>query len=128
MLIKSKFIKGNKINSFEDLKNAEDGLWLEYKPGTNIYQHNSFVIDNPYVGKIWGDGDQKYISWLSNLFNDYIPYTRVKEERMPVFTDDLDEKLDDLFSQFAYNYSDSEFHQDEIMEKLLQDLKNILEG
>ena len=119
MLINSKFVKGKEIKCLEDMKQAVDGLWLKDK------QHNwtEFVIDNPYVSKQWGEEDVKYEDWLNRGLESYIIYERIREDRVPIFSEEIDNRLDDMLASFAYEYSGSEYHQDEIMENFLKELK-----
>lgn len=119
MLINSKFVKGKEIKYLEDMKQAVDGLWLKDK------QHNrtEFVVDNPWVSKQWGEADANYQQYLDRCLQSYIVFERVREDRIPVFSDEIDNRLDDMLASFAYEYSNSEYRQDEIMENFLKELK-----
>ena len=123
MLINSKFVKGKEIKCLEDMKQAVDGLWLKDK------RHNwtEFVIDNPWTFKAWGEGDEKYEDWLNRGLESYIIYERVREDRIPVFSEEIDNKLDDMLASFAYEYSNNEYRQSEIMENFLQELRKLNE-
>ena len=119
MLLNSKFVKGKEITCLEDMKQAIDGLWLQDR----THHWNEFVVDNPYMFKQWKDDDDKYQQYLDRCLESYIVYERVKENRVPIFNDEIDNRLDDMLSSFAYEYSDSEYHQAEIMENFLKELK-----
>ena len=120
MLINSKFVKGKEIKCLEDMKQAVDGLWLKDKR----HSWTEFVIDNPWISKQWGEEDTTYEDWLNRGLESYIIYERVKEDRIPVFSDEIDNRLDDMLASFAYEYSDSsEYRQSEIMENFLKELK-----
>ena len=119
MLIENIFVKGKPITTLEDMKQSVDGLWLKSK----YPEWTEFVIDNPWVYKQWGDQDDAYQDWLSNVLKRYNMWERIKQIREPVFTSEIDNRLDDILSSFAYEYSDCEYHQDEIMESLLKKLE-----
>lgn len=119
MLINSKFVKGKEIKCLEDMKQAVDGLWLAGK----YSNWTDFIIDNPWVAKQWGDEDARYEDWLNRVFESYVVYERIRENRIPVFSDEIDNRLDEMLASFAYEYCDSEYHQDEIMENFLKELK-----
>ena len=122
MLIKSKFVKGKPITNLQGLKKADRGIWVAYKDKPSN-QFTEYVIDNPYNCKQWGDCDDAYQSWLNNALKVYDMWERVEQVREPIFSEDIDNKLDDILSSFAYDYSDSEYYQEEIMENLLKQLK-----
>ena len=119
MLINSKFVKGKEIRCLEDMKKAVDGLWLKGR----YPNWTEFVIDNPWVSKQWGEEDAKYEDWLNKGLESYIVYERVREDRIPVFSEEIDNRLDDMLSSFALEYSSNEYCQDEIMKNFLRELK-----
>ena len=62
---------------------------------------------------------------MENNLKNYDVWERIEKNRTPIFSEKIDEILDDMLSEFAYNYTDSENYQEEFMEDLLEELKYI---
>ena len=85
-----------------------------------------FAIDNPVNNQFSKIGEDDRIQfWLDKNLQLYDIYERLIENRRPVFSEEIDQILDDMLSEFAYNYTDSENYQEEFMEDLLEELKYI---
>ena len=128
MLSCNKFVKGNEIKTLDDLILAESGLFVCPKNSTNAFGNYEYVIDNPltnlkYKNKESNIDINRYKDWLINVLDTQIIYARIVEKRVPVFSEEIDNRLDDILSSFAYDYSDNEYHEEEIMEGLLKKLK-----
>ena len=119
MLKTKTYSKGKQILTVSDLKNAPSGLFVKDKTMTEFY-----CIDNPVNREFSRLGDDEAIEkWLNKGLQTHDMWERVQEDREIVFSDKVDNMLDDLLSQFAYDYSDSEYHQEELMEEFLHKLK-----
>ena len=53
----------------------------------------------------------------------YDIWERIEEDREIVFSDKVDNLLDDMLSSFALEYADNEYHEAELMENFLRELK-----
>lgn len=113
--------KGKQILTLKDLKDAPSALFMKLKKGWE-----EFAIDNPVNNQFSKIGEDDRIQfWLDKNLQLYDIYERLIENRRPVFSEEIDQILDDMLSEFAYNYTDSENYQEEFMEDLLEELKYI---
>ena len=119
MLKQRNYLKGNQILTLKDLKSAPSALWVVYK--NRIL--SECCIDNPVNKDFSYWEDDEIQRWLDNALKEVDLYERVLDVREIIFSDKVDNMLDDMLSSFAYEYSDSEYHQEEIMEKFLRELK-----
>ena len=122
-MLKQKTYKiGKQILTVKDLKDAPSTLFMKLKNGWE-----EFGIDNPVNNQFSRDGedDDMIQFWLDKNLQLYDIYERIVEDRRPVFSKEIDQILDDMLSEFAYNYIDSENYQEEFMEDLLEELKYI---
>ena len=118
-MLKTKiYKKGKQILTLKDLKEAPDTLFMKLKKG-----YEEFAIDNP-VTSYFPEMDIIQF-WLDKNLQLYDIYERIVEDRRPVFSKEIDQILDDMLSEFAYDYTDSENYQEEFMEDLLEELKYI---
>lgn len=117
MLRATKKVKGPLVTTVQELRMCDDGLFLEYRDHRLT---DPFAIDNPITAAHDDVFAQKF---LDKGLEDYIIYKRQILFREPVFTDEVDNLLDDILSSFAVEYADSEYHQEDIMENLLRELK-----
>ena len=122
MLKTKNYIKGKQILTVKDLKDAPSTLFKKLKNGWE-----EFGIDNPVNNQFSRDGedDDMIQFWLDKNLQLYDIYERIIEDRRPIFSEEIDQILDDMLSEFAYNYTDSENYQEEFMEDLLEELKYI---
>ena len=118
-MLKQKTYKIRKqILTVKDLKDAPSTLFMKLKNGWE-----EFGIDNPVNNKFSKIGDDDLIQfWLDKNLQLYDIYERIIEDRRPIFSKEIDQILDDMLSEFAYNYTDSENYQEEFMEDLLEEL------
>ena len=123
-MLKQKTYKiGKQILTVTNLKDAPSTLFLSYKNNKG----DCFCIDNPVNNQFsrGGEDDDMIQFWLDKNLQLYDIYERIVEDRRPVFSKEIDQILDDMLSEFAYNYTDSENYQEEFMEDLLEELKYI---
>lgn len=108
--------KGKEIKTIEDAKGVEVVL-IEESLGCNT-KHIS-----AYDG--WILRSQKNIDDIvaqgGHIFE------RVKVERIPVFSKDIDDELDGILVEFAMDYSNTDFGCEKYVEQVLQKLYKILE-
>ena len=123
-MLKAKiYKKGKQILTLKDLKDAPSTLFMKLKKGWE-----EFCIDNPVNNQFSKIGEDDRIQfWLDKNLQLYDIYERLIENRRPVFSEEIDQILDDMLSEFAYNYTDSENYQEEFMEDLLEELKYIFD-
>lgn len=113
------YAKGKQILTVEDLINAPSTLFLKDKRCKSI----EFCIDSP-VNNIFSIFEKPEIEkWLEKGLETYDMWERVQEDREVVFSDKVDNMLDDMLSSFALEYADNEYHEVELMEKFLHELK-----
>lgn len=119
-MLKQKTYKiGKQILTVTNLKDAPSTLFLSYKNNKG----DCFCIDNPVNNQFSKIGDDDLIQfWLDKNLQLYDIYERLIEDRVPIFSEEIDQILDDMLSEFAYNYTDSENYQEEFMEDLLEEL------
>ena len=118
MLKTRNYVKGKQILTLKDLKDAPSTLFMKLKNGWE-----EFSIDNPVNNQFSRDGDDDMIQfWLDKNLQRYDIYERLIEDRVPIFSEEIDQILDDMLSEFAYNYTDSENYQEDYMEDLLEEL------
>ena len=118
MLKQKIYKKGKQILTVKDLKDAPSTLFMKLKMGWE-----DFSIDNPVNAQFSKIGDDDMIQfWLDKNLQLYDIYERLIEDRRPVFSEEIDQILDDMLSEFAYDYTDSENYQEEFMEDLLEEL------
>lgn len=119
MLKTRNYIRGKQILTVSDLKNAPSALYVRDKTMTEFY-----CIDNPVNREFSCLGDGEAIEkWLNSALKTHDLYERIVENREVVFSDKIDNMLDDILSDFAYEYASTEYHQEDLMEKLLRELK-----
>lgn len=119
MLKTRQYIKGKQILTAEDLINAPSTLFLKDKRCKSV----EFCIDSP-VNNIFSVFEQVLIEkWLKKGLETYDIWERIEEDREIVFSDKVDTMLDDMLSSFALEYADNEYHEAELMEKFLRELK-----
>ena len=118
-MLKQKTYKiGKQILTVADLKNAPSTLFMKIKKGCE-----EFSIDNPVNSSFSKIGEDDEIQfWLDKNLQRYDICERLIEDRKPIFSEEIDQILDDMFAEFAYNYTDSENYQEEFMEDLLEEL------
>lgn len=118
-MLKQKTYKiGKQILTVADLKDAPSTLFMKLKKGWE-----QFSIDNPVnsiFSKIGEDDEIQF--WLDKNLQRYDIWERIAEDRKPIFSEEIDQILDDMFAEFAYNYTDSENYQEDYMEDLLEEL------
>ena len=119
MLKTKTYSKGKQILTVSDLKNAPSGLFVKDKTMTEFY-----CIDNPVNWEFSLLGDDEAIEkWLNKGLKTHDMWERVQEDREIVFSDKVDNMLDDMLSSFALEYADNEYHEAELMENFLRELK-----
>lgn len=119
MLKQRNYIKGKQILTVDKLISATSALWLKDKRCKSI----EFCIDNPANNLYSVFEKDELQEWLKKILESYDVWERVPEIREVVFSEEIDNQLDDMLVNFAFSYSDSEYHQEEIMEIFLRDLK-----
>ena len=119
MLKTRNYIKGKQILTVSDLKNAPSTLYVRDKTMTE-FGH----IDNPVNKEFSRSSDDEAIEkWLNSALKTHDLYERIVENREIVFSDKIDNMLDDILADFAYVYASTEYHQEDLMENLLRELK-----
>ena len=119
MLKTINYSKGKQILTVSDIKNAPDGLFIKDKTMKELY-----CIDNPLNREFSLLCDDEDIEkWLNKALKTHDMWERVREDREVVFSDKVDNMLDDMLSSFALEYADNEYHEAELMENLLRELK-----
>ena len=122
MLKQKIYKKGKQILTIKDLKDAPNTLFVSYKHNKD----DCFCLDNPVNSQFSKIGEDDMIQfWLDKNLQLYDIYEKIIEDRRPIFSEEIDQILDDMLSEFAYNYTDSENYQEEFMEDLLEELKYI---
>lgn len=119
-MLKQKIYKiGKQILTVADLKDAPSTLFMKFKKGWE-----EFSTDNPVNNQFSRDGedDDMIQFWLDKNLQQYDIYERLVENRKPIFSEEIDQILDDMFAEFAYDYTDSENYKEEYMEVLLEEL------
>ena len=119
MLKTRNYSKGKQILTVDDLIKASSTLWCKDKRCKSV----EFWIDSPVNNTYSVFEKDELQKWLEKGLESYDMWERVEEDREIVFSDKVDNMLDDILSQFAYDYTDSEYHQEELMEQLLHKLK-----
>lgn len=119
MLKTINYSKGKQILTVDDLMSAPSTLFLKDKRCKSV----EFCINSP-VNNIFSIFEKPEIEkWLEKGLENYDIWERVEEDREIVFSDKVDNMLDDMISSFALEYADNEYHEAELMEKFLHELK-----
>jgi enoyl reductase-like protein len=119
-MLKTKiYSKGKQILTVEDLINAPSTLFLKDKRCKSV----EFCIDNPVNSVLSIFEKDKIKEFIEAGLENYDIWERVEEDREIVFSDKVDNMLDDMLSSFALEYADNEYHEAELMEKFLHELK-----
>lgn len=119
MLKTKTYSRGKQILTVSDLKNAPSELFVKDKTMTEFY-----CIDNPVNREFSRLGDDEAIEkWLNKGLQTHDMWERVQEDREIIFSDRIDNMLDDMLSTFALEYADNEYHEAELMENFLRELK-----
>ena len=119
MLKRKIYEKGKRILTINDLKDAPSTLFVRLKDTS----FGDFAIDNPVNNMFSRIGQDDLIQkWMENNLKNYDVWERIEKNRTPIFSEKIDEILDDMFAEFAYAYTDSENYQEEFMEDLLEEL------
>ena len=119
MLKRKIYEKGKRILTVNDLKYASSTLFVRLKDTS----FGEFAIDNPVNNMFSRIGEDDLIQkWMENNLKNYDVWERIEKNRTPIFSEKIDEILDDMFAEFAYAYTDSENYQEEFMEDLLEEL------
>ena len=119
MLKTKTYSRGKQILTVSDLKNAPSELFVKDKTMTEFY-----CIDNPVNREFSRLGDDEAIEkWLNSALKTHDLYERIVENREIVFSDKVDNMLDDMLSSFVLEYADNEYHEADLMEKFLRELK-----
>ena len=119
MLKTKNYVKGKQILTVEDLVNAPSTLFLKDKKCKDV----EFCIDSPVNNTFSVFEKDEIQKWLEKGLENYDIWERVQEDREIVFSDKVDNMLDDMLSSFALEYADNEYHEAELMEKFLHELK-----
>lgn len=119
MLKTKTYSKGKQILTVEDLINAPSTIFLKDKR----YKNSEVCIDNPVNNVFSVFEKDKIKEFVEAGLKNYDMWERVQEDREIVFSDKVDNMLDDMLSSFALEYDDNEYHEAEIMEKFLHELK-----
>ena len=119
MLKTRNYVKGKQILTAEDLINAPSTLFLKDKRCKGV----ECCIDNP-VNTVFSIFEKDKIKeFVEAGLENYDIWERIEEDREIVFSDKVDNLLDDMFSSFALEYADNEYHEAELMENFLRELK-----
>lgn len=119
MLKQKVHVKGKQILTVDDLINAPSTLFLKDKRCKSV----EFCINSP-VNNVFSVFEKDEIEkWLEKGLETYDMWERVQEDREVVFSDKIDTMLDDMLSTFTLEYADNEYHEAELMEKFLHELK-----
>lgn len=117
MLSPYKYVEGEEIKDYIGILKAKDGFIIVEKYQKYAVDQELLLVKTPELS----------MERLNHLLKQGAKvYARKKVYREPVFDKEIDEVLDDWLSQFAYEYSESEFNQEEIMENKLVELKKII--
>ena len=119
MLKTINYSKGKQILTVEDLINAPSTIFLKDKR----YKNSEVCIDNPVNNVFSVFEKDKIKEFVEEGLKNYDMWERVREDREVVFSDKVDNMLDDMLSSFALEYADNEYHEAELMENLLRELK-----
>ena len=119
MLKNRNYVKGKQILTIEDLVNAPSTLFLKDKKCKDV----EFCIDSPVNNTFSVFEKDEIQKWLEKGLENYDIWERVQEDREIVFSDKVDNLLDDMLSSFALEYADNEYHEAELMENFLRELK-----
>lgn len=114
------YVKGKQILTAEDLINATSTLFLKDKRCKSV----EVCIDNPVNSVLSIFEKDKIKEFLEAGLENYDIWERIEEDRDIVFSDKVDNMLDDMLSSFALEYADNEYHEAELMEKFLHELKD----
>lgn len=119
MLKTRNYVKGKQILTVEDLINAPSTLFLKDKRCKDV----EVCIDNPVNAVFSIFEKDKIKEFVEAGLKNYDIWERIEENREIVFSDKVDSMLDDMLSSFALKYADNEYHEAELMEKFLHELK-----
>lgn len=117
MLRPYKYVEGEEIKDYAGILKAEDGFII-------VEYYQKYAVDQEVLLAGTVEASMERLNRV--LEQGSKVYARKKVYREPVFNKEVDEVLDDWLSQFAYDYSESEFNQEEIMENKLAELKKIM--
>lgn len=117
MLRPYKYVEGEEIKDYKAILKAKDGFII-------VDEYQKYAVDQELLLVKTVELSMERLNRL--LSEGKKVYARKKVYREPVFDKEIDEVLDDWLSQFAYEYSESEFNQEEIMENKLIELKKII--
>jgi hypothetical protein len=117
MLRPYKYVEGEEVKDYLSILKAKDGFIV-------VEKYQKYAIDQGVILAKTVDSSMERLN--SVLRQGAKVYIRNKVYREPVFSKEVDEVLDSWLSQFAYDYSDNEFSQDELMEDKLVELKKII--
>lgn len=112
-----KYIEGEEIKEYTGILKAKDGFII-------VEKYQKYAVDQEVLLTKTVEASMERLNHL--LKQGAKVYARKKVYREPVFDKEIDEVLDDWLSQFAYEYSESEFNRDEIMENKLVELKKLI--
>ena len=121
MLKTINYSKGKQILTAEDLINAPSTLFLKDKRCKSV----EFCIDNPVNSVLSIFEKDKIKEFVETGLENYDMWERVEEDREIVFSNKVDNMLDDMLSSFALEYADNEYHEAELMENFLRKLKEM---
>ena len=117
MLKPYKYVEGEEVKDYLSIMKAEDGFII-------VEKYQKYAVDQGVLLAKTVDSSMERLN--SILKQGSKVYIRKKVYREPVFNKEVDEVLDSWLSQFAYDYADNEFSQEEIMENKLVELKKII--
>lgn len=119
MLASYKYVEGEEIKEYTGILKAKDGFII-------VEEYQKYAVDQEVLLTKTVEASMERLNSL--LKQGAKVYARKKVYREPVFDKEIDGVLDEFLSQFAYDYSESEFNQSEIMEDKLVELKKIIEN
>lgn len=114
MLRPYKYVDGEEIRDYKTLLEAKDGLFI-------VEEYKKYAVDQEVLLAKTEEDSMKRLNHL--LERGTKVYARKKVYREPVFNKDLDEFLENWLFQFAYDYTENEYGQEELMEDKLVELK-----
>lgn len=119
MLNKSWYDKGRRIRTAEEAKDCEYGFIIEAKHG-ETYTTDKIILIKP-------DSIDKDIEAKLNNDN-YVVYERIKVEREPIFSEEVDKILNNLLTDFIVDIDLNDYyHSRTPIDLLLKKLKNKLD-
>lgn len=114
---KYKYVKGKEIKTYQDIVDSYHGFIILDETGEYNYDRLLLLTKD----------EQTSIKRLNDILEQGSKvYSRVKEYRQPVFSNEIDEELETILTDFAYDSQDTYPSDYDILDNTLKKLKELL--